>query len=440
MSDLETLLTETPEEDRLRKWREEREKVAAAEKTERLRQRDLARQKDTDDQLRADEAAALALLPTPTELSAIQAQIARRSRAAYRSFMLQALVICIAPVVLAAYYLFAIATPLYEAQSVIAVTRSGTTADNSQSGLLGSLTSPDHMQEVFMAHEFIQSQAMMDQLEDQSGVITLLSGAAIDPLRRLQNITGLSYDKRSQFSRFVDSSVNIQTGLITLYVRMPDQKGAVATSENVLALVAQQVNTLNNEVISQQLSLADQTVIAAQSDLTRAQSDMIALQIASGEADPSARIASVYETISQLEAEVLALGNEIQRAEVAGQSESFQNQRAIALRDRLNSQITDKRSVLISGNESLNAQLQQHHLAALRVTIAEEALTSSLSSQAEAHHAAALTASLFQVVVPPRTSAQPMAPNSMGTLLIVAMIAMTVFALWRAIVGGRQAV
>jgi capsule polysaccharide export protein KpsE/RkpR len=440
MPDIETLLIDPPEDERLKKWREERANVAKAEKAERLRQRDMARQQEKEDAQRADERAALALLPTPADLAEMQAQIATRARRASRAFWMQAVLFCVAPVALAAYYLFAIATPLYEAQSVIAVTRAGSSSDTSNSGLLGGIASPDHMQEVFMAHEFIQSQAIMDQLEAQTGLVTQLSGVAIDPLRRLQDVPGLSYDKRDQFARFVDSTVNIQTGLITLYVRTPDKAGAVATSEQILGLVAAQVNMLNRDVIAQQLALADQTVIAAQSDLTAAQSDMINLQIASGEADPSVRIAGVYDTISQLEAEVLTLSNDIQRAEIAGQSESFQNQRAMALRDRLVAQIAEERAVLVSGETSLNAQMQQHHLAALRVSIAEEALTSSLTSQAEAHHAAALTASLFQVVVPPRTSAQPMAPNIPGTLLIVAVIAMGVFALWRVAIGGRQTI
>lgn len=440
MSDLESLLTETPEDDRLKKWREERERVAKVEKAERLRLRDEARQKEADAARLADEQAALALLPTASDLAKAQAEIATQSRRAARGLWMQAIMICVAPVAFAAYYLFAIATPLYEAQSVIAVTRAGSGAEASNSGLLGSLTSPDHMQEVFMAHEFIQSQAIMDRLEGETGLITLLSGEAIDPLRRLQNITGLSIDKRDQFARFVDSSVNVQTGLITLYVRTPDQDGAVATSEQILALVAEQVNALNSDVMSQRLALADQTVVAAQDDLTRAQSEVINLQIESGEANPSARIASVYETISQLEGEVLALSSEINRAEVAGQGESFQNQRAIGLRDRLADQIDAERAVLVSGEGSLNAQLQQHHLASLRVDIAEKALTSSLASQAEAHHAAALTASLFQVVVPPRTSKQPMAPNIPGTLLIVSILALAVFALWRVAIGGRQVI
>jgi len=438
MSDLEALLTEAPEEERIKKWREERERVAKAEKAERLRLRDLARQQDAEEAKRADEAVAVALLPTPADLARTHAQIATRARKAQRSFWMQAAVFCVAPVAMAAYYLFAIATPLYEAQSVIAVTRAGGTQDASNSGLLGGLTSPNHLQEVFMAHEFIQSQAIMDQLEQETGLITTLSSDAIDPLRRLTNVSELSYNKRDQFARYVESTVNIQTGLITLYVRTPDQEGAVATSEKILGLVAEQVNALNSDVIAQQLALADQTVIAAQDDLSQAQSQMISLQIESGEANPSARIAGVYETISQLEGEVLALNSEIQRAEVAGQENSFQTQRAVALRDRLVEQIDTERAVLISGEQSLNAQMQQHHLASLRVDIAEKALTSSLTAQAEAHNAAALTASLFQVVVPPRTSAQPMAPNIPGTLLIVAVMAMGVFALWRVAIAGRQ--
>lgn len=442
MSDLAALLPETPEDERIRKWREERHRIAEAEKAERLRQRDADRARDAKEQHDVETSIAASLLPTSADLRAIETKIAQRTSRARRALYLQFMTFCVLPVAVVAYYLMAIATPLFEARSVIAVTQPGATHSPNTPGLLGSLNTPINLQEVFMAHEFIQSQAIMDALEVETGLISFLSGPAIDPAQRLRDIPMLALEKRNQFSRFVHSSVDIQTGLITLYVRSPSQAEAVEISDSVLALVAGQVNTLNTDVNGQRLALASKTVSQAQEQLTDAQTRLVSLQLESGEVDPKERVASIHLMINQLEAEALSLGSEIQRAAVSGQSESFQTQRAVALRDRLQAQINEQRALLMSGGadgaESLSALMMQHQLAGLRVNIAEEALTTALAGLADTQKSTAMASSLFQVVVPPRTGIQPAAPNAPSIILVTFVISLTIFALWRMTIGGRQ--
>lgn len=436
MPSVQDLLPETPEDERIRKWREERHRVAETEKAERLRQREIARALEADEQAAMVAAEAAKLLPSEEEIATAAQQLQKQHRSVLFRHMIRFSLICFLPFVMAAYYLRAVATPLYEAKSVIAVTKPSGVSETTTSGLLGSLNSPSNMQEVFMAHEFIQSKAMMDTLETEIGFVTTLSSDRIDPIQRLRDVAVLNYSKQAQFSRFVESAVDIQTGLITLYVRTSDPATAVTVSDTILKLVAAQVNTLNVDVIDQRRALADQNVRSAQQQLTNAQTDLTGLQLRSGEADPAERISSVYAKISQLENDALAVGHDIQKAEVAGQKDSFQTQRAIELLDRIEQQIAEQRTLLVSGNAdgglSLNALMMEHQLALLRVNIAEEALTASLSAQSDATQAAALSRSLFQVVVPPRTADIAGAPNAPAILIVLSIICFALFALWTA--------
>lgn len=443
MPDIKDLIPESTEDERIRKWREERHRVAEAEKAERIRNRDLARAREAEEEAKRKSDRAAALIPSAADIEAVQKETSRQYNRARRNTLLRFAIICLLPFACAFYYLNTIVTPLYEARSVIAVTKPGAGSEPTNSGFLGSLSSPTNLQEVFMAHEFIRSKAMMDMLEAEIGFVSDLSGPNIDPIQRLRNIDALSYDKQSQFSRFVESSVDIQTGLITVYVRTPDAAQSVAVSDRILGFVADQVNTLNIDVIGQRSALADQTVRMAQEQMNEAQRALTVLQLESGEADPAERIASVYAMINQLEDEALSLGNEIKRAEIAGQGDSFQTQRAIALQSRIEEQIAEQRALLVTGgsseSQSLNAIMMQHQLATLRVTIAEEALTASLAAQAEATQAAALARSLFQVVVPPRKAEIAGSPHIPATLLIVFVVSLAVFALWSVTITRRRA-
>lgn len=441
MPDLKDLLPDTPDDDRIRKWREERLRVAEEEKAERLRQRDIERAKKEQHQSDQEARIAAALLPTQSEIADARMQIARRQTRGRLRILTRFALICVLPMLAALAYLTMFATPLYESRSVIAVTKAATGTDTSQSGLLGSLNTPSGLQEVFMAHEYIQSQALMDSLEAETGLVTRLSGPDIDPVQRLRDLDALKVSKQDQFSRFVDSAVDIQTGLISVYVRTPEPSESVAVSDRVLTLVAERVNALNSDVIGQRLMLAENAVQSAQDQLTQAQTDLIKLQLESGEANPAERIEGVYSLINQLESEALTLGSEIQRAQVAGQGDSFQTLRAVELVARLRAQIDTQRAVLVADtDESLNTLMMQHQLAALRVRIAEESLTSSLTAQVKATNTAALASSLFQVVVPPRTSTIPSAPNAPVVLLLVLVGSLAVFALWGALASGRQSV
>jgi len=351
--------------------------------------------------------------------------------------------VCLVPVVATFVYLVTVATPLYEARSVIAVTSPAIANEATQSGILGSLNSPGNLQEVFMAHEFIQSKAIMDRLEASDSLVSDLSSSAVDPLQRLRNINVLSYGKHDQFGRFVESSVDIQTGLITLFVRTPDPSRSVKVSETILAMVADQVNTLNADVIAQKHALANQSLSAAQQQLTDAQTALTKLQLESGVADPAERIASVYTIINHLEEEAITLGNDIQRADVAGLRDTFQTQRTVALQERIQMQIAEQRALLVQEHPGrsapLNTLMLQHQLAALQVSIAEEALTVSVAAQADTTQAATLARSLFQVVVPPTSTDIATSPNKPKIIVSVLIGTLALFAFWSVTFAGRRA-
>ena len=430
--------TDTSEDARIKAWRAERARIAEADKAQRIQQKQAEMIQSVETTKQDQKSAALSLLSsvTPPETPEPQRQaVAEPKRKPIQFTKLGNwplfCAVVVAPILITAFYLLAIATPLYEARSVIAITKSAETGNASRSGLLGGVQGPSNLSEVFRAHSYVQSQALMDALEAEFGLITEFSGPAIDPLKRLRTVPVLSLSKSSQFNRYVESTVDIQSGLLTLYVRAPDDEQAIAISDAVLRNTKSQVLALGQQVFDQRQAHTTSVRLAAEEQVAQAQAALVALQIKYQEVDPRNRVESIYATIKDLEAEAQKLNNEVQKAEISGIGDSQQTRQTIALEERIRQQIAEQRARLVTPDGasagSLNTLLMEYELATLELTLAREAAQTALKSQAAAGQEAALNRSLFQVVVPPRTAQIAVYPRIPGTLALVLIICLALF-------------
>ena len=436
MPDSDKDLIPQSEADRIEAWRAERARVAEDSKAQRL--------KEKEDTKVAEQAALVQEQSSKVKelLAKSEWQDNGQSKREKSVKNLQFLLLVILPIVLTGFYLFAVATPLYEAKSVIAITRSVDASDGQKSGLLGGVQGPANLPDMFRAHAFIGSRAMMDALEAQSGLVTRLSSQEIDPIRRLRTIPVLALAKQSQFDRFVSSAVDIQSGLLSLYVRAPDKQSALDISDDLLTNSAEQVNSLGMSVFAERQALADHALRVAQEQLANAHQALLRLQIKHQESDPRNRIEEIYGTIRSLEAEAQSLDNQVRRAEIAGIGQSDQTLQTAALRDGLRQQVSIERQRLVTdsvdGGISLNTLLVKYELAQLDVDLAKESVTSALTAKAQTGQAATLNRSLFQVVVPPRVSETPLYPNNPMLLLFVTVLSLALFFLVRVVNPGRN--
>ena len=141
--------SKTADEERIKAWKAERARIAEADKAARLKQRETDRAQAAEAADQDRKSAALTLISsvqpkTPEDIlhstvgpAPIAATKLNRFKQLGNWQLFCAMVI--APVLCTVFYLFAIATPLYEAQSVIAITKSADAGSGSRSGLLGRL-------------------------------------------------------------------------------------------------------------------------------------------------------------------------------------------------------------------------------------------------------------------------------------------------------------
>ena len=444
MSDSDQQTAEEKEEERIRLWREERAAAAEKEKQERVRIAKEKRAQELASEEEEKKSAAAKLLPNAESLKNIQKKIRWRNRRAKMWFVLQLILFVIVPTGLVVGYLSERAVPLYEAKSVISITKPATDNNAGLGGLLGAVggAGGGDMNETFMAAAYIKSKALMDKLEERMGLVTYFSSDALDPYTRLREVPILSRTKESGFSNFVFSSIDIQTGLLTLYVRAPEPDMAIEVSEAVLELTVAQINQLSENLFKYRTALARQSVAEAEAALTQAQTTLTQLQIDSGEANPTARVEGIYATITKLEGDLADIEGQIQRASVAGQNDDLLTQRLFTLKENIQGLIDSQRARLISppsgGGLSLNQLLLDYELAALQLRIAEETLSTARLALAKASDDAALAQSQLLVVVPPKTSDYATLPNIPKTGFVSFLVFLSALSLYRLMPSARR--
>jgi capsule polysaccharide export protein KpsE/RkpR len=251
-----------------------------------------------------------------------------------------------------------------------------------------------------------------------------------------------------QFDRFGETSVDIQSGLMTLYVRAPTKEQAREISDIILDVTEIQVNTLSQQLFDQRQTHVFTALDDAHNQLTQAQAALVELQIKYQEVDPRNRIESIYVVIRDLEAQAQELSTFIQRAEIAGVSNSSQTLQSIELERSLRELIEVERTRLVtpigSSETSLNSLLIEFELANLNVGLAQDAVKTALTAQSRSAQEAALSRSIFQIVVPPGTAQTALYPKIPGILALTLVISLTALATislfwrpkWRAATNG----
>lgn len=431
------------ESERVKKWREERAKVAAEEKAERVRQHKEQRLQEIALEKKERLEKTKSLLPDQSKLDQVRNRIEERIRNNKRVLQRSIIIFILLPTLFVGAYTGWVAVPLFEARSVMTITSADSRDEPSLGGVLsGALGGGGQgLAKAYMADEYINSRTMMDYLERDLSLISRLSSSEIDPLFRLRDIPSLGISRTSQFSRYVESSIDIQSGLMTLYVRALSPEDAHEISESILFLTAEHINSLSTRLFEERIVQTEMGVEGAQEELVSAQRNLTQLQVASGEADPSARIATIYATIGQLETELEKMRTEFAELEVSGQSDSFQTGRLTDLIVVQQQRIIDFRNQLFTsddGTRPLNELLLEHEMARLRMRIAEEALTASLAELSRARTDAELGRSQFQVVVPPNASDISTYPNVFRAMLLALVTTSAIFVLSQILRTGRE--
>ncbi len=415
------------DDERLREWRFERQKIAEQQRQARLVEKDrlkiVAQAKDADE---IDQKAE-ALEPTKTDIEWAERSITKLALRTRVSFATQLAVLVLIPLLASAYYLWAVATPMYEARTTLFYeSRSEVTSGESTTSPFSRQADTD-LQFAFAADSFINSHAAIELLEREARALTEFKSQRFDPLQRIVPIATLGRTQEMQFRRFVRSDVDIQTGFLTIRTRADSREFASLLAEVLARHLEMNLADSSKKIRDDSLVMSERKMAAAEDQLRLKRGRLINLQSRYQMTDPNVLLTRQLNLISSLEVEATELGGEIRRADVIGRGDTYQTQQTKELLESVVQEIESLRATLVSGKPSLIDLSAQFEAAKLDIQLAEYQLESAHRSVASITENAAQTHSQIRRVVPIGVTDTPVFPNKFGALSVILVLSLALF-------------
>lgn len=236
------------------------------------------------------------------EILQIQRDITRRRRRKTALLLVRLCFFVFLPTLIAGYYFYNIATPIYATKSEFLIQR----ADSKASGGLGGLFAGAGLataQDAITVQSYLQSRDAMLRLDQDIGFKAHFSQDFIDPLRRLPpNATNEQAYKL--YKRMVKIGFDPTEGIVKMEVRAADPKVSEQFSLALIKYAEEQVDNLSKRLREDQMKGARQSYKDAEEKMIQAQNRVLALQEKLGVIDPASETSALMGQISNFETQL----------------------------------------------------------------------------------------------------------------------------------------
>ncbi len=233
------------------------------------------------------------------EISRIQREIASRRRKRLGLLLARLSFFVVLPTIIAGYYFFAVATPMYSTKSEFLILQ----ADGGAGGAVGGLLSGTQFatnQDSIAVQSYLQSKDAMLRLNNDVGFKSHFTNPAIDPIQRLtENPT--NEEAYKVFKKNVKIGYDPTEGVIRMEVIASDPNTATDFSRKLISYAEERVNSLSEQKRADQMSEAIESFEQAEAERRQAQQRLVDLQVQGSILDPEAVIASIRSQINTLE-------------------------------------------------------------------------------------------------------------------------------------------
>ena len=359
------------------------------------------------------------------EILRMQQDIARRRRRRLVLLAARLTAFVLLPTLLAGWYFFRLATPMYATRAEFVIQQAAPTAAAGQLGGLLSGTALATSQDSIAVQGYLQSREAMARLEDDLGFRAHFQSPVIDPVQRLD--PGASLEAAYKvYRRFVKISYDPTEGIVRMEVIAADPAVASAWADQLIGYAEQQVDHLTQRLRADQMTEAQTGYDEAQAALAASQRKLIELQerfkVISSESEVGLMTAQISALETQLTTERLSLA-QMQANETPNEARMEPVKRRIAtleaeiaaVRTRMTESTAESSSMAQVQGELLVAQADLQ----TRQMILATALQSMETARVEANRQVRYL-SLSVRPIPPDAPTYPRAfENTAVTLLIM---------------------
>lgn len=299
------------------------------------------------------------------EIRQMQQEIARRRR---RNLMLlgaRLAFFILLPTLLAGFYFFAVATPMYSTKSEFIIQK----ADGAATGMGGLLqgTSMANQQDSITVQSHLSSLEAMLKLDEDEGFRSVFSADNVDMLQRLDPNASQA-DAYDVYKKRVRLSYDPTEGLVRMEVSAPDPQVSLAFSNALIVYAEQKVESMTARVREDQMRGAEESYREAEAGRMEALENLTRVQSEAEVLDPMAENTALMSRITGLETQRDSLVLELNTLLDNRRPNRARVDAARAGIDRLDAQIASLRSQITT------AQLgrQSQTMTAARLREAEE--------------------------------------------------------------------
>jgi capsular polysaccharide transport system permease protein len=356
------------------------------------------------------------------EIMAIQKDMARRRNRRLRMLFARLAAFVLLPTLIAGWYFFTVATPMYASKSEFLILKAETGG-----GAMGGLFSGTQFatnQDAIAVQSYLTSKDAMLRLDQDEGFKAHFSQPDLDPIRRL-DADATSEDMYKLYKKYVQIGYDPTEGVIRMEVAAADPQVATDFSTALIGYAEERVDNLSarkreNAVKDAQLGLeeAEQARRVAQERLVRLQQESAVL-------DPRARIGSLQARIESVETQLQEKNLQLQalldnarpnRSRVEGVEADIR--RLEALKSEINLEMTAESE----GAGSLAETAVQIQLAEADLATRDMMLAAALERLDQARRDADSQARYLTTSVYPLAAQDPSYPRAFENTLLTFLI------------------
>ncbi|RNF34522.1 capsule biosynthesis protein [Paracoccus methylarcula] len=287
------------------------------------------------------------------EIFRIQQDISRRRRRRLIMLGLRLMFFVALPTIIAGYYYYAVATPLYATDSQFRIQMAEPAGAGATGGLFGSSPLATNTDAVGV-QSYLTSRAAMIRLDKELGFKKTFQDPDIDPIKRLAP----DASNEETYAVYKDSIVigyDPTEGVINMEVIAPDPELSKEFSLALIRYAEEEVDHMTSRLRDDQMKGARNNYEDAEAKVLEAQRRVQELQTQLGVLDPQAESSVVMGQVSQLEGELTQ--KRLELGQLLSNPRPVQS-RVDATRgdiERLEQMISDTRRQLTQNNDTRNS-------------------------------------------------------------------------------------
>ena len=236
------------------------------------------------------------------EISKIQRDISRRRRRRTGLLLMRLAFFVGLPTLIAGYYYYVVATPLYATKSEFVIQQ----AESQAAGQLGGLFSGTGFatsQDSIAVQSYLESRDAMLRLDRDVGFKAHFSNPEIDAIQRLAPDAS-NEEAYKLYKRNVKLGYDPSEGIIKMEVNATDPEVSALFSEALISYAESRVDNLTQRLREDQMEGAIKSFEDAERKMIEASRRVVALKEKNDVSDPTAELSSKLSQISTFEVEL----------------------------------------------------------------------------------------------------------------------------------------